>query len=58
MKRMNRMIILVILFSLWGMTVCASKLTPEQKQAEIYRKYPGINYGPLVGYERHNYENN
>jgi hypothetical protein len=58
MKQMNWMIIVVILFSLWGITGCASKLTPEQKKAEIYRKHPGINFGPLVGYDGHKKEKN
>ena len=57
MKRIKVMIISVIIFGLLAITGCTSTLTAEQqKQAEIYRKYPGINYGPLAGtvnYDKH-----
>jgi hypothetical protein len=50
------MILLVVLFSLWGMTGCTSSLTPKQKRSEIDQKYPGINYGTLAGYDGHEKE--
>ena len=47
----NQLIGLVIL-SGWVLVAvgCAPTLTPEQqRQKEFDRKYPGINYGPVVG---------